>query len=127
MQKHKIQIKVPPSGGGKTEVDMIKLPESELEVMLILWEKNGEEMSVNEVWEALNGQKKITMGALHSYLNRLEEKGYAALDCKGICGVSEGGKIQNAPPAREKGGLQGAGGKRRLLGRFFRRLRAGNL
>ena len=62
---------------------MIKLPESELEVMLILWEKNGEEMSVNEVWEALNGQKKITMGALHSYLNRLEEKGFVAFRKEG--------------------------------------------
>ena len=62
---------------------MIKLPESELEVMLILWEKNGEEVSVNEVWEALDKQKKITMGALHSYLNRLEEKGFLAFRKEG--------------------------------------------
>ena len=51
---------------------MTRLPESELEVMLVLWENDGEEMSVNAVWEKVEVRKKLTMGALHSYLNRLE-------------------------------------------------------
>ena len=89
---------------------MIKLPESELEVMLILWEKNGEEMSVNEVWEALDKQKKITMGALHSYLNRLEEKGVLAF--------RKEGKYKMLRPLVEKEDYMEQEGET-LLGRFF--------
>ena len=89
---------------------MIKLPESELEVMLILWEKNGEEVSVNEVWEALDKQKKITMGALHSYLNRLEEKGFLAF--------RKEGKYKILRPLVKKEDYMEQEGET-LLGRFF--------
>ena len=94
----------------ENEGDMIKLPESELEVMLILWEKNGEEMSVNEVWEALDKQKKITMGALHSYLNRLEEKGFLAF--------RKEGKYKILRPLVKKEDYMEQEGEM-LLGRFF--------
>ena len=89
---------------------MTRLPESELEVMLVLWENDGEEMSVNAVWEKVEARKKLTMGALHSYLNRLEEKGF--LSCR------KAGKYKMIRPLVSKADYMEQEGET-LLGRFF--------
>lgn len=62
---------------------MIRLPESELEVMICIWRIEQEEISVNLILEELNLDRKITAGALHSYLNRLMEKGFIKCEKKG--------------------------------------------
>lgn len=58
------------------EAGMIRLPESELEVMMCIWRMKDEELSVSNILEKLRKDKTITAGALHSYLNRLAEKNY---------------------------------------------------
>jgi len=62
---------------------MIRLPESELEVMMCIWRSEQEELSVNFILEGINHDRKITAGALHSYLNRLEEKGFIRCEKRG--------------------------------------------
>lgn len=62
---------------------MIRLPESELEVMMCIWRSKQEELSVNLILEELNYERKITAGALHSYLNRLVEKDFIRCEKKG--------------------------------------------
>lgn len=54
-----------------------RLPESELDVMLAVWKKGGQ-ASAPEIGEGLGRQ--LTASALHSYLKRLEEKGF--LSCR---------------------------------------------
>jgi predicted transcriptional regulator len=58
---------------------MYQLPESELDIMLIIWKAKEEKISVYNIAQQLSEQKEITAGALHSYLNRLVEKGF--LEC----------------------------------------------
>ena len=72
-------------------------------------EKRGRDER-KEVWEALEKQKKITMGALHSYLNRLEEKGFLAF--------RKEGKYKMLRPLVEKEDYMEQEGET-LLGRFF--------
>ncbi len=55
------------------------LPDSELDIMLVVWHR-GEPISAPEILEAL--EKPLTASALHSYLKRLEEKGF--LRCEKI-------------------------------------------
>lgn len=62
---------------------MIRLPESELEVMIHIWRCGQEAISVNLILEEINLDRKITAGALHSYLNRLMEKGFIKCEKKG--------------------------------------------
>ncbi len=50
-----------------------RLPESELDVMLAVWRRGGE-ASAPEIGEG----RELTASALHSYLKRLEEKGFLA-------------------------------------------------
>lgn len=50
-----------------------RLPGSELDVMLAVW-KQGGEASAPEIGEGLG--RELTASALHSYLKRLEEKGF---------------------------------------------------
>jgi len=69
MQKHKM----------KGVIIMNQLPDSELDIMLIIWRASEEKSSVNYINQELLKQKKITSGALHSYLNRLVDKGF--LEC----------------------------------------------
>lgn len=52
-----------------------RLPESELDVMLLIW-KQGGEMNAPEIGRMLG--RALTASALHSYLKRLEEKGFLA-------------------------------------------------
>jgi len=62
---------------------MKRLPESELEVMMSIWKSGKEEISVNLILEELAHDRKITAGALHSYLNRLVEKDFIRCEKKG--------------------------------------------
>lgn len=57
--------------------DCKRLPESELEIMLAVWNGEGE-VSAPRIMEALD--RPLTASALHSYLKRLEEKGF--LSCR---------------------------------------------
>lgn len=49
------------------------LPDSELDIMLVVW-RAGEPVAAPAILEAL--EKPLTASALHSYLKRLEEKGF---------------------------------------------------
>lgn len=53
----------------------IRLPGSERDVMLAVWSRGGE-ISAPEIGAALD--RPLTASALHSYLRRLEEKGFLA-------------------------------------------------
>ena len=53
--------------------ELYRLPESELDVMLAVW-KLGGEASAPEIGAGLG--RALTASALHSYLKRLEEKGF---------------------------------------------------
>ena len=59
------------------EKALCRLPESELDLMLTVWGRGGE-ASAPEIGEALG--RPLTASALHSYLKRLEEKGF--LSCR---------------------------------------------
>ena len=50
-----------------------RLPESELDIMLVIWDLGGQ-AAAPDILEAL--ERPLTASALHSYLKRLEEKGY---------------------------------------------------
>ena len=52
-----------------------RLPESELDIMLAVWAA-GEAATAPGILERL--ERPLTASALHSYLKRLEEKGYLA-------------------------------------------------
>lgn len=67
--------------------DHTRLPESELDIMLVIWNL-GDQATAPEILERL--ERPITASALHSYLKRLEEKGY--LSC-----VREGRTNRYAP------------------------------
>ena len=54
--------------------DYPRLPESELDIMLVVWEQK--EATAPAILERL--ERPLTASALHSYLKRLEEKGYLA-------------------------------------------------
>lgn len=64
-----------------------RLPESELDIMLAVWGSEGPATAPN-ILERL--EKPITPSALHSYLKRLEEKGY--LSC------AKNGKVNRYTP-----------------------------
>lgn len=53
-----------------------RLPESELDIMLPVWAAGERGTTAPEIGEAL--ERPITASALHSYLKRLEEKGFLA-------------------------------------------------
>lgn len=50
-----------------------RLPESELDIMLVVWNGTGS-VTAPAILEGL--ERPITASALHSYLKRLEEKGF---------------------------------------------------
>lgn len=53
------------------------LPEAELDIMLVIWyeeKKEGEGVTAPRILEKL--ERPLTASALHSYLKRLEERGY---------------------------------------------------
>lgn len=56
------------------------LPDSELDIMLVVW-RTGEPVAAPVILEAL--EKPLTASALHSYLKRLEEKGFLRCEKEG--------------------------------------------
>lgn len=67
---------------------MKRLPESELEIMMIVW-NSQEAVSVNQILEQMTKDKDLTSGALHSYLKRLVNKGFLKTYKKGKQNVYE--------------------------------------
>ena len=57
-----------------------RLPESELDIMLVVWAL-GEGATAPAILEAL--ERPLTASALHSYLKRLNEKGYLSCEKEG--------------------------------------------
>ena len=57
--------------------DYKRLPDSELEVMLIIWEQ-GKHVSTSDIMERLGKGKKVQL--IQSYLGRLEEKGFISCE-----------------------------------------------
>ena len=53
--------------------DYPRLPESELDIMLVIWDL-GDQAAAPAILERL--ERPLTASALHSYLKRLEDKGY---------------------------------------------------
>lgn len=49
------------------------LPDSELDIMLVVW-RSRESVAAPHILESM--ERPLTASALHSYLKRLEEKGY---------------------------------------------------
>lgn len=76
------------------------LPESELDIMLVVW-RAGRPISATAILEAL--ERPLTASALHSYLKRLEEKGYLA-------GAKEGRVNSYTPLITEESYRRQAGG-----------------
>lgn len=56
------------------------LPESELDIMLAVWAQDGP-TTAPRIMERL--ERPLTASALHSYLKRLEEKGYLSCEKRG--------------------------------------------
>ena len=61
---------------------MKKLPDGELELMMIIWEA-GEPVSRIEIEEKMDTDKLLTAGTILSYLSRLEEKGFVEREKRG--------------------------------------------
>ena len=57
-----------------------RLPESELDIMLVVWAGEGG-VTAPAILEGL--ERPLTASALHSYLKRLEEKGFLACEKHG--------------------------------------------
>lgn len=58
-----------------------RLPESELELMLAVWEAGEEGATAPGILARL--ERPLTASALHSYLKRLEEKGFLSCGKEG--------------------------------------------
>lgn len=58
-----------------------RLPESELELMLAVWEAGEEGTTAPGILARL--ERPLTASALHSYLKRLEEKGFLSCGKEG--------------------------------------------
>lgn len=84
-----------------------RLPESELDIMLAAWTAEGE-ISAPEILSALD--RPLTASALHSYLKRLEEKGF--LSCR------KEGKTNLYTPLISKARYQEEEGKT-ILGKLY--------
>ena len=58
-----------------------RLPESELDIMLPIWAAGEDGITAPMIGEAL--ARPLTASALHSYLKRLEEKGFLTCEKRG--------------------------------------------
>lgn len=58
----------------KQTAETRRLPESELDIMLVVWTAGETGTTAPEIQEFLS--RTLTASALHSYLKRLEEKGF---------------------------------------------------
>ena len=63
---------------------MKRLPDSELDIMLAVWGA-GENATAPQIMDAL--ERSLTASALHSYLKRLEEKGFLSCGKEGRTNV----------------------------------------
>lgn len=77
-----------------------RLPDSELDVMLAVW-RSGGEASAPEIGAGLG--RELTASALHSYLKRLEERGFLSCRKEGKVNVYTA-LIQEADYRRTEGG-----------------------
>lgn len=94
-----------------------RLPESELDIMLTVWAAGETGTTAVEIGGAL--ERPLTASALHSYLKRLEEKGFLAC-------VKEG-KVNRYTPLVTKERYQEREGRsllEKLYGKSLRRFTA---
>lgn len=84
-----------------------RLPESELDIMLVVWAGEGG-ITAPAILEGL--ERPLTASALHSYLKRLEEKGYLA--CR------KEGKTNHYTPLVEREAYRRQEG-RTILGKLY--------
>ena len=59
--------------GGISMKKTVELPDSELDIMMILWDA-GKPMMVSDVHEALQVKRPCTKPAVHSLIDRLAKK-----------------------------------------------------
>ena len=57
-----------------------RLPDSELDIMLAVWRADGR-ITAPQIMGAM--ERPLTAGALHTYLKRLEEKGFLSCEKEG--------------------------------------------
>lgn len=67
---------------------MKRLPDSELELMMIIWDA-GRPVSRNEIEEKLPPERKLSATTILSFLSRLEEKGFVRVKKEGRSNVYE--------------------------------------
>lgn len=72
---------------------MKKLPEAELELMMIIWNA-GKPITRAEIEERMDGGRKVMPSTILTLLSRLEERGYVSREKRG--------KINYYTPLREK-------------------------
>ena len=85
-----------------------RLPESELELMLAVWEAGEEGTTASGILARL--ERPLTASALHSYLKRLEEKGFLSCGKEGKTNRYRARVVCRRPPRRrEPDGRGGAG------------------
>ena len=61
---------------------MKRLPDSELELMMIIW-RAEKPVTRTEIEEGLNDERKLSPTAILSFLSRLEEKGFLKIKKQG--------------------------------------------
>lgn len=61
---------------------MKRLPDSELEIMMIIWELD-KPVTRMEIERNMEGDKKLSPTTILSFLSRLEEKGFVAVEKEG--------------------------------------------
>ena len=61
---------------------MKRLPDSELEIMMIIWELD-KAVTRMEIESHMAGEKKLSPTTILSFLSRLEEKGFVAVEKEG--------------------------------------------
>ena len=67
---------------------MKRLPDSELELMMIIWDA-GRPMSGNEIEEQLPGERQLSATTILSFLSRLQEKRFVQVRKEGRNNVYE--------------------------------------
>ena len=72
---------------------MKKLPEAELELMMIIWNA-GKPITRTEIEERIDGSRKVMPSTILTLLSRLEERGYVSREKRG--------KINYYTPLKEK-------------------------
>lgn len=58
-----------------TKKQLVKLPDSELDIMLVLWNFDGE-CKVADIYNGLKDSHPLSKAAIHTLLERLEKRGF---------------------------------------------------